>query len=141
MQSAVSFQTNLHIFYQLFVTGGKLNPRSGSRLPDIWYMTTTSPLYFLIKSPSQKQTNNNFSRISDGERMIYKNLPDCMSFDHFCKQIWRLIRAPLISRNYASASWMPLPWLQDSAAVTEATFIKSELERSLAVPSLPLTEA
>lgn len=103
-------------------------------------MTTTSPFHFLIKLPSQKQTNNSFSHISDGERMIYKNLPDCASFNHLCKQIWRLIRATLISRNYASASWMPLPWLQDSTAIKEATFIKSKLERSLAVLSLPLTE-
>lgn len=36
-QSAISFQTNLYIFYQLFVTGEKLNPRSGSGLSDIWY--------------------------------------------------------------------------------------------------------
>lgn len=103
-------------------------------------MTATSPFHFLIKLPSQKQTNNSFSHISDGERMIYKNLPDCVSFNHLCKQIWRLIRATLISRNYASASWMPLPWLQDSTAIMEATFIKSKLERSLSVLSLPLTE-
>lgn len=63
VQSAVSFQTNLYIFYQLFVTGEKLNPRSSSRLPDIWCMTTTSPFHFLINSPSQKQTNNNFSHL------------------------------------------------------------------------------
>lgn len=102
-------------------------------------MTISSPFHFLIKSSSQKQTNN-FSHISDGERTIYKNLPDCVPFNHFCKQVWRLIRATLINRSYASASWMSLARLQDSTAVTEATFIKSKLERSLAVPSLPLTE-
>ena len=116
MQSAVSFQINSYIFYQLLVTGEKLSPRSDSRLSDIWYTTITSPFHFLIKFSSQKQTNNNSSCISDSERMIYKNFPDCISFHHFCKQVWRLIRATLISRNYASSSWMYLSWLRDGSS-------------------------
>lgn len=138
VQSAFSFQTNLYIFYQLFVSREKLDPRSGSGLPDIWcdnHLSLTLFNYVL----TWKEKNNNFSHISDEEGMIYKNLPDYVSFNHFCKQVWRLIRVALISRNYASPARMPLPWLHDSVAVMEVTFIKSKLERSLAVHPLPLT--
>lgn len=71
--------------------------------------------------------------------MIYKTLLDGLSFKYCCKQQWRLISAALISRNSVSASWKPLPWLQDSTSGIETAFIRSKAEIFMDVPSLPLT--
>lgn len=104
VQGAVSLQTNWYFFYQLFLTGEKFNPRPRSRLPDIWFRTNPAPFHFLIKFPSQKQTDSNFPHLSVWEKMIIIIFQPVSFFEDCCKQTWRPIRATLISGEHA---WVP----------------------------------
>lgn len=116
------------------MAGEELNSRSGSSFPDVQHMTATSFHFLINLCLNSKQIFMYFQC----RKIIYKTLPDSLSFKQFCEQLWRLIRATLISRNSACASWMPLLWLQDSMSGTEAPFIRNKPERFMEVPSLPV---